>query len=80
MLVDDVLVAEGELPVGVDQIPLEGNSNLYFGGAPVTVNDMAASDLYLDGCISDIIVNGRWALDEDTDDDKSGDDGQKMME
>ena len=68
MLVDDVLVAEGELPVGVDEIPLGLNSNLYFGGTRVLINDMAASDINLDGCISDIIANGRWVFGEDTDD------------
>ena len=65
MVVDDVLAAEGELPVGVDEIPLGLNSNLYFGGTRILINDMAASDIYLDGCISDIIANGRWVPGED---------------
>ena len=65
MVVDDILAAEGELPPGVDEIPLGLNSNLYFGGTRVLINDMAASDIYLDGCISDIIVNGRWVPGED---------------
>ena len=60
MLVDDVEVATGQLPAGVTEIPLGVNSNLYFGGAAININDMAASSNFLDGCISDIIANGRF--------------------
>ncbi|KAK7100471.1 laminin subunit alpha-2-like isoform X2 [Littorina saxatilis] len=59
LLVDDVIVAQDDLPPGVEAIPMGTNSNLYFGGASIMVNDMAASDVYLDGCVSDVIANGR---------------------
>ncbi|KAL8600730.1 hypothetical protein ACOMHN_057318 [Nucella lapillus] len=59
MLVDDVEVDQGQLPSGVTEIQLGANGNLYFGGAQINVNDMASSDVFLDGCISDIIANGK---------------------
>lgn len=59
MLVDDVSVAVAQLPAGVNEIPMGRDSNLYFGGVPITVNGIAASSNSLDGCIGDIITNER---------------------
>jgi hypothetical protein len=58
--VDDVKVDEGRLPAGVSEIAMGTNSNLYFGGAPITINDMAGSSKGLDGCIGDIITNEKY--------------------
>ncbi len=62
MLVDDMLVAESELPSGVNSIPMDPiTGRLYLGGIPngLDVAGKVAKENGLDGCVSDIIVNGK---------------------
>lgn len=56
MYVDDLLVDEDSIGSS-GEIILGPKSNLWFGGSKVAINGMAASDVFFDGCISDIIIN-----------------------
>ncbi|XP_071118715.1 laminin subunit alpha-2-like [Haliotis cracherodii] len=62
MIVDDKRVAEGSLPIGINTIPIDPDKGrMFLGGLPggFDASNMVASRESLDGCISDIIVNGK---------------------
>ena len=59
MLVDDVIVGEQLISQDLLTTTLGSDSDLFFGSSTMNVNDMAASDVSLDGCIGDIIINGQ---------------------
>lgn len=62
MIVDDKRVAEESLPIGINTIPIDPKKGrMFLGGLPggFDASNMVASRESLDGCISDIIVNGK---------------------
>ncbi|KAI8787320.1 laminin subunit alpha-1 [Biomphalaria glabrata] len=54
LIVDDVTVASGQARI----VDFKNDGNLYLGGLPLAVNGIAATNLRLDGCISNVIANG----------------------
>lgn len=61
MFVNDAKVDEGRLPRGRSNIVVRENGGLYIGGVPrgFVINDMAATNKPLNGCITDVVLNGK---------------------
>ncbi|XP_064605903.1 laminin subunit alpha-2-like [Liolophura sinensis] len=59
LLVDDVLVEEGELPVGSGEIRVPTDSGLYIGGVHPGVDTLGkvGTSKGFRGCVSDIVIN-----------------------
>ncbi|ESP05355.1 hypothetical protein LOTGIDRAFT_227981 [Lottia gigantea] len=61
LMVDDKKHTEGRLPRGSDQIRIDAGGSLYLGGTPtgLTLGSNVPTKIPLDGCLSNIIINGR---------------------
>ena len=59
--VDDTEVAENRLRRNFDSLVVREDGGLYLGGVPqgLKVDNMAGSDVSLDGCLSDIVIKGK---------------------
>lgn len=59
MYVDDVEVATGRLPSRESAITVREDGGLYLGGIPqgLKVDEQAITDVSLDGCLSDVVLN-----------------------
>ena len=64
---DDKTIGRGRLGNRFDKITVREDSGLYLGGLPVNldtnIGDKAAVTQTLDGCISDVVINGKYVLD-----------------
>ena len=58
MLVNDKKMAQGQLSRAID---LKQNGQMYVGGVPrgLDVTAMVGADDPLNGCVSDIVINGQ---------------------
>ncbi|KAL3869140.1 hypothetical protein ACJMK2_041857 [Sinanodonta woodiana] len=61
LLMDDEKVADGSLPSGTTSITVREDGGLYLGGVPegINIDSMASTTKSLNGCISDVVINGR---------------------
>lgn len=61
LFVDDKEVGEDRLPSRFSIILVREDGGLFLGGVPVGLNvdSQVGSDLTLDGCLSDVVINGK---------------------
>ena len=61
IFVDDEKVGEGRLQRNFDTIEVRENGGLFLGGVPesLSVENQAATSHALDGCLSDVVINGK---------------------
>jgi hypothetical protein len=66
LFVDDKSIGRGRLGNRFDKITVREDGGLYLGGLPTNfdtnVGDKAAVSQTLDGCISDVVINGKYVI------------------